>query len=323
MNRKKLEAASNEGIITPEQVEALLSYFAEDDDPISSNNEEQLRFVRSFGDIFITLGIVFVTVAGAQINLSPLLKILPILLLVATSEWLIRHRRLALPGMALLMALVYFTGRLVGFEVSDEAVVSLALMTVVSYLFYIRYKMPFSLALVAIGLISLITILLDINTKAYQHVFAVYGCLVFVVAMWFDSRDRFRLNRLSDTAFWLHLLAAPLIVHGVMITLLLSDQSLLIKEVFMLGFFFTFFMLALYIDRRALLVSSLSYAIYAVIDLAGRNEIEFEDLTLSVFVGFGIFIVFFGVYWYSARDRIFANARNMWLSNYVPPFLAK
>jgi hypothetical protein len=32
--------------------------------------------------------------------------------------------------------------------------------------------------------------------------------------MWWDSSDRARLTRRSDVAFWLHLLAAPMIVQS-------------------------------------------------------------------------------------------------------------
>src|SRR2546430_3225670 len=38
---------------------------------------------------------------------------------------------------------------------------------------------------------------------------------MFLFAMWWDGSDRARLTRRSDVAFWLHLLAAPMIVHPV------------------------------------------------------------------------------------------------------------
>ena len=41
------------------------------------------------------------------------------------------------------------------------------------------------------------------------------GIGVFLFAMWWDSSDRARLTRRSDVAFWLHLLAAPMIIHPV------------------------------------------------------------------------------------------------------------
>jgi hypothetical protein len=41
----------------------------------------------------------------------------------------------------------------------------------------------------------------------------VLGIGTFLFAMWWDSSDRARLTRRADVAFWLHLLAAPMIVH--------------------------------------------------------------------------------------------------------------
>ena len=65
MNRQQLQAASKRGIITDKQVEQLLNFATKDE-----TQNEQLSFIRGFGDIFITLGIIFVVVAGAQVDLD-------------------------------------------------------------------------------------------------------------------------------------------------------------------------------------------------------------------------------------------------------------
>ena len=39
----------------------------------------------------------------------------------------------------------------------------------------------------------------------------IAGLGVFTLAMWWDRSDRVRQTRRSDVAFWLHLLAAPMI----------------------------------------------------------------------------------------------------------------
>ena len=43
----------------------------------------------------------------------------------------------------------------------------------------------------------------------------VFGIGVFLFAMWWDASDPKRETRRADVAFWLHLLAAPMIVHPV------------------------------------------------------------------------------------------------------------
>ena len=51
------------------------------------------------------------------------------------------------------------------------------------------------------------------------------GIGVFLFAMWWDASDRARTTRRSDVAFWLHLLAAPMIAHPIFTLLGLSNGS--------------------------------------------------------------------------------------------------
>jgi len=326
MNRNRLEAAAKQGIISRDQVEALLSFFASDTadatDSEHAHSEDKMKFVRGFGDLFITLGIVFVAVACAQIDMITSLNIVPLLLLIAATEWLVRGRRLVLPGIALLISSLYFASRLVELSMADYSLFNLLFLTCLAGLFYWRYKIPFTLLPIALGLIGMISLTIEIELIHAQYIFTMYGLGVFVVAMWFDSRDIARNSRFSDSAFWLHLLAAPLVVHGVMVTLLASTAGLP-KELLIIIFFIFFFLLALYVDRRALLVSSLSYAIYAVIALSKTNALAIENLTLLIFAAFGAFIIFFGTYWYKIRQLVFSNSSGFILSRYVPPFIEK
>jgi|TARA_B110000116_G_scaffold272435_1_gene297563 hypothetical protein len=327
MNREKLAAAASQGIISDDQVEALLSFFASSN-AVSNRAEEPLRFVRGVGDIFITLGVLFVAVATAQISLSPLWNMLPALVCVAAAEWLIRVRRLVLPGVAVFMSLLYFSsealqaslGSSFGNYIDSNISLSLSMLLVLSAVFYARYRLPFTLLPIALGCIALVSSLLDIDIRSVNSVAIVYGLLIFAVAMWLDSRDVERQTVSSDSAFWLHLLAAPLIVHGVMFTLLVSADAAAYKNIAILVFFSGFFLLALYVDRRALLVSSLSYAIYAVVQLSDSSLFNIENLTLLAFVGLGLVIVLFGVYWQGIRSLIFSRCSSLSLSKFVPGF---
>ena len=56
------------------------------------------------------------------------------------------------------------------------------------------------------------------------------GIGVFLFAMWWDASDRARLTRRADVAFWLHLLAAPMIVHPVFTLLGLTGGHASIGE---------------------------------------------------------------------------------------------
>jgi hypothetical protein len=46
--------------------------------------------------------------------------------------------------------------------------------------------------------------------------------------------------------------------------------------------------------------------------------IRLENVTLVVFMLFGVFIVFFGTYWYKSRSLIFAPIAGKSISRYVP-----
>lgn len=320
MDKGTLQEAADKGLLREEQVDPLLAFLNKE---VQAENpdqgEEQLKFVRSFGDIFITLGIIFVAVSLSRFKLETYANLIPVAVFALAAEWLVRVRRLALPGIAILLSMLYFVSAIGNFDTQEHSLFMAGLMTAVAAAFYLRHRMPFSLLPIAAGIIGIVTYLIGIDISELAIVLAGYGLAIFAVAMWFDAQDTARNTRLSDCAFWLHLLAAPLIVHGVMVTLLSpGGVATPFKEILTITFFIGFFLLALYVDRRALLVSSISYAIYAVITLAEGHLIKLENVTLLVFMLFGVFIVFFGTYWYKARSLIFSPVASKSISEYVP-----
>ena len=98
------------------------------------------------------------------------------------------------------------------------------------------------------------------------------GVGTFLFAMRWDSSDPARITRRSDVAFWLHLLAAPMIVHPVFSLLGLNDGSASVGEgVLVIILYVLIALAALAIDRRALLVSALAYVLYALqLDVRAR-----------------------------------------------------
>lgn len=320
MNRQKLQAAAAAGIISDSQIDPLLNFINADYPGSDADSQEPLRFVRGVGDIFITLGVLFVAIAMAQISIPALWNIIPALVFVAAAEWLVRIRRLVLPGVAVFMSLLYFSSEVLQASIGNYSNINLAILMVISALFYARYRLPFTLLPLALGAIALLTSLLNIDIRSVSSVAIIYGAIIFAIALWLDSRDVARKTVLSDSAFWLHLLAAPLIVHGVMFSLLVSNDAAEYKNIAILVFFSCFFLLALYVDRRALLVSSLSYAIYAVLELSSNSFFQMENITLFAFVGLGLFIVIFGVYWQGLRNLVFSPLSDLKVSRYVPLF---
>jgi hypothetical protein len=139
--------------------------------------------------------------------------------------------------------------------------------------------------------------------------------------MSFDIQDTSRKTHLSDSAFWLHLLAAPLIVHGTMVTLLINDPAWLQainKEVIMILFFALFFLIALLLDRRAILISTQLYVIYALTQLLQNHLSSTQNVLMYILIGLGLFVIFFGTYWYKTRSLIFGFLRPYSFSRYIP-----
>jgi hypothetical protein len=323
MNKKLLENAVKQGIISTEQAVSLFDFFEKEKAKASltENTGEQLKFMRSFGDIFIALGVVLLAFTSSQLAVNTIYQFITIVAFFLISEWLVGYKRLVLPGITILLSILYFVNEVVDATSGVHESLDVFLMITAALLFYFRYKMPFSLYPVAVGCIYLSIELLGINVIEHPYIFILLGLVVFIVAMWYDSRDTQRVTSLSDNGFWLHLLAAPLIVHGVMVSLFLSNNnSLQSNSLSILLLFTLFFFIALFVDRRAILVSSFAYALYAVFKFAYQQFMQVDNMTLFIFMGVGIFIIFFGTYWYKVRKLVFSPISSLGICKLVPDF---
>ncbi len=324
MERYKLEAAAQRGIISEEQVGQLVDFFASDAAELTGeNSEEQLRFIRSFGDIFITIGIVLVSFAVSRVQIGGYGNFVPLLVLFGLTEWLVGKRRLALPGIALLAAILFYAVRVfielplerqMGEMVSSVGIIGL------SGLFYWRYKMPFAFLTMAGGALLFFHHLIGWDTDSNPLILALYGGIIFLIAMVFDARDVKRQCHLSDTGFWLHMLAAPLIARGVMFALFQAGFYTPMREFMVIGFFLVFFLVALFVDRRALMVSSLIFALAALVSLFKKDLLLNMEMLWLVFTGLGLVMIFVGVNWYQIRSLLFGWMGRDGLAAFVPAF---
>jgi hypothetical protein len=126
---------------------------------------------------------------------------------------------------------------------------------------------------------------------------------IFALAMRFDLSDPARATRRADIAFWLHLLAAPLIVHPVVAPLVAQDGAIgRGAALLVLAAVLAFAVVALVIDRRALLVSGLVYtgfALGALIRDAGFGEDG--DTTPAALLALGAFVLLLSAGWRPLR----------------------
>ena len=95
------------------------------------------------------------------------------------------------------------------------------------------------------------------------------GLAVFIYAMRWDVSDPSRTTQRSDIAFWLHLVAAPLIAHPLFYWMGVTDGGSItvLATCSVLAIYLVFAVVALAVDRRALLVSALAYVLIALAQL--------------------------------------------------------
>ena len=130
------------------------------------------------------------------------------------------------------------------------------------------------------------------------------GIGVFLFAMRWDSSDPARVTRRSDVAFWLHLLAAPMIVHPIFTLLGLNDNTATIGEgLVVVVLYVVIGLAALAIDRRALLVSALAYVLYALNELFRQfGAVELNVALTALIIGSALLML--SAFWHQARGAI-------------------
>lgn len=292
-----LERAVETGLIERGQALALRSLARQeaDDEPRRPEpvDEEKLRFVSGFADIFVTIGLALFLGAGAYLggrSLSPGWTSAG----VAGAAWLLaefftRRRRMALPSIVLL---VVFTASafaalafLLGAGPAPGGVrlgwtrtwwipngpplplAGAALATIgLAALHYWRFRVPITIAAGAAALCLAILLLLaaaapGLTEQIINPLLLGLGLATFAAAMGFDLGDPARTTRRTDIAFWLHLLASPLIVHSIFQALGAGRGQIepATSTVVLLAFA-GLGLVAVLVDRRALLVSGLVYA---------------------------------------------------------------
>ena len=335
------------GIITAEQAERLraLETAGEPPELPVSPDDEQLRFISGFSDVFVTIGLAMFLGAVGYFALSSYGPF-GMWMAIAVTAWLLaefftRLRRMALPSIVLLIVFAWaafaasaiFLGpgatysssqsvwALFAFGVIEPAMLAGAafLTVLLTALHYWRFRVPITIAagcgallLMVIGLAS--GLFPQSSRGAHSALILACGLAIFGLAMRFDMTDPERLTRRTDIAFWLHLLAAPLIVHSVTRGLV-TDASKLDPgtAVAIIAVFLALSFVAVLIDRRAMLVSGLTYAGIAFWTLIRQAGLSDMTTPLTVLV-LGTFVLLLSAGWRPLRAGILLT---------VPPALAR
>jgi hypothetical protein len=140
--------------------------------------------------------------------------------------------------------------------------------------------------------------------RVLEGVALVLGLGTFLFAMRWDASDRRRETRRSDVAFWLHLLAAPMIVHPVFSLLgLTTGEASVGGAVIVILLYVALALVALAIDRRALLVSALAYVLWAINALFQQSGAVELSVALTALV-IGSALLLLSAFWANARKVV-------------------
>lgn len=192
-------------------------------------------------------------------------------------------------------------------------------------IFYWLFRFPFALLLMSLATVSLIFAGLnsvfspDWMAQYESLVFGLLGLSIFAAAMWFDFQDRLRVTRLAECAFWLHLLAAPMLVHTVLGARGLEDMNIIPVGAVMV----IISIIALLIDRRALLVSGLSYFAISIWQFVAAGIDAAYDQFILTTVILGGFVLILGLGWHPIRRKILGWLPGTALTSRLPPAPAR
>lgn len=332
--RAELEAAVTKGVLDRDAADNFAEFLIQNRNAASDPDEERLRLITGFNDIFVTIGIALFLGAlhyllgfGLQGSLG-----------VAAASWglaevFTKRKRMALPSIVLLVTFVasctasswkfFAPGIAASVGYGELHGISLGLAAVAaSTLHWFRFHVPITIAAFAAGLVAIaVTLIASVSGNLIIDypvaVFAPLGIAVFLAAMKFDMSDRNRVTQRTDIAFWLHLLAAPLIVHSIVYPLLTESAVGLGAAVAIVSLFAVLSLVALTVDRRALLVSSLLYLGYASSKLLSWSGVASENAGLSILIVGGTVLVL-SVAWQPLR-RIVLQILPAAIRDLVPP----
>jgi hypothetical protein len=331
LSESQIVAALDAGIITPEQAEQMRAQNAKTgaaETPATSNqsvigNEDNMRFVRSFSDVFIAIGIGLLALGlwglGGMLGggTSYLLAAGAMALMAA---YFGKKKRQHLPTLITALAFLLFTHKGLGGLIGGSGIMVAAITIVAMGAYYAFIRLPFCIALIAISIIFLVFALSEqfapgLVAGNRSWLFVICGLATFAAALSYDMRDLHRTTRFADNAFWLHFTAAPLIVHGLAFKAAVAKTELMFGLVpvpdvssgdalFLLIIVGLLGLVGLAINRRALLVSSLGYAAFAIVFLFSSGGVGFGSSLVFALLLVGAAVVFLGAGWHGARNQL-------------------
>ncbi len=315
--------------------------------------DEPFELFKGFSEIFVTVGLGilyggFMSVAVLTGNIAVVATISAVLTALFAFYFTLK-RRMTLPsiGLAIVYAgsvAVLASSFLIDFD-ADPSVLGYRVLAVcaigaVAMLGYFwKFRVPFAMFL--FGLFGAGIAVSIAGIVAPESIFAsafmrnadgffdisrnptmawtllIFGLLAFLGGMYFDTRDPYRISRLSACGFWLHILAAPAIVNVVALSLLnldggvgygLATLALVVIAV-----------VALVIDRRSFLTAGIAYIGIILAWALGSGSGGEWTIALTLLL-MGAFITSLGTWWVQLRAAMMRRLPEFPLKNRLPPY---
>ena len=351
INKDDLRAAVGSGLLNETQAASLAALA---DSRRGAREElaigdEPFELFKGFNEIFIVVGLLILASGWAAVNgiamateiVNYKAKIVSMTAISAgviwlLSEYFIRRRRMVAPAIALSVLWAINAGSgitayfaqpfMLAQEDFSSLPLPLALTTLAMLIYWLRFRVPFAMALIALGVFG-IALMVGANQSGtptspknlfllsaggpFAFITLGVGIAVFAVAMFFDVSDPHRVTRRSAQGFWLHVVAAPALINTVALTLLEAggNRAHMALMLFLLGFA----AIAIIIDRRSFLIAAIGYTVALASIVFDGEGAAFTILFL------GIFLVVLGAFWSRFRAALLAPLTGILPLHRLPP----
>ncbi|MEX0340171.1 MAG: hypothetical protein AB3N11_14160 [Arenibacterium sp.] len=311
--------------------------------------DEPFELFKGFNEIFIVVGLAILSfgwVAVGTLFLAPedgglmrqiyLFALISAALIWVLSEYFIRRRRMVAPAIALsviwgINAVIGFTATyaepfMVGQQDYSSLPLPLALSTLALVIFWLRFRVPFAMALIALGAFAIalvwtaaragtpetpMDLFLLSGDGPFAWVTLLVGLAVFALAMWFDMSDPHRVTRRAAQGFWLHVVAAPALINTIALTLF--QQNTANANMILAAILFVIALIAVIIDRRSFLITAVGYCVALSLTVFEENAAGYTVLAL------GVGLVLLGAFWERLRALLLRLFGPILPLNRLPP----
>lgn len=262
--------------------------------------------------------------AASWLSLPGLWWCLAALVMWLCAEVLTRRRRLAAPSIVLAILFAVFVGHAAfawlmfsGFgEHAAPLSASATLMAFAAH--YVRFRLPFTVVpvalagwLFAVGAVSLVGEFALGNRQAGQGTVVpattlLYGLAMFGLAIRLDNKGP-REGMGTEAGFWLHALAAPMVilpVAGPLFDQLIANPASVSTAVALAAIGLLAAALSLLANRIALLAAAIVYPVLAAALLVAKGQNVSFPVVIGLVTAFELLAVVAGLYWLPLRRRL-------------------